>query len=101
MGMEERIEREEWKGYMERELRSTTLLSVPALPWLEHYFPHLTVLCEIQQRAERRIEDSLPEQQATSLCSLHSLHCQRDMAGLATLYKVLEQWPPHLQQPKF
>ncbi|MPC88890.1 hypothetical protein E2C01_083813 [Portunus trituberculatus] len=60
--------------------------------------PWTAVLDKIQKRAERLIKDGLPEQQAASLYSLHSLQHRRDVAGLATLYKVHDQRIPHMQE---
>ena len=59
---------------------------------------HLAVLDKIQWRTERLIKTGLPEQQAASLHSLHSLQHQRDVVGLATFYKVQEQRASHLQE---
>ncbi|MPC37271.1 hypothetical protein E2C01_030745 [Portunus trituberculatus] len=59
---------------------------------------HLAVLDKIQKRAERLIKDGLPDQQAASLYSLHSLQHHKDVAGLAILYKVQEQRVPHMQE---
>ncbi|MPC23014.1 hypothetical protein E2C01_016048 [Portunus trituberculatus] len=40
----------------------------------------------------------VPSTQAASLYSLHNLQHRRDVAGLATLYKVQEQRVPHVQE---
>ena len=74
------------------EIRSS--LEFSCLAWGGAAPSHLAVLDKIQRRAERLIEDGLPEQRA----GLHSLQHRRDVAGLATLYKVQEQRTPHLQE---
>ncbi|MPC32059.1 hypothetical protein E2C01_025362 [Portunus trituberculatus] len=66
------------------EIRSS--LEYSCLAWGGAAPSHLAVLDKIQRRAERLIKDGLPEQQAASLYSLHSLQHRRDGAGLATLY---------------
>ncbi|XP_045124027.1 uncharacterized protein LOC123511983 [Portunus trituberculatus] len=77
------------------EIRSS--LEYSCLAWGGAAPSHLAVLDKIQRRAERLIEDGPPEQQA-GLHSLHSLQHRRDVAGLATLYKVQEERTPHLQE---
>ena len=77
------------------EIRSA--LEYSCLAWGGAAPTHLAVLDKIQRKVERLIKDGLPEQQATSLRSLHSLQYRRDVAGVAT-YKVQEQRAPHLQK---
>ncbi|MPC50576.1 hypothetical protein E2C01_044405 [Portunus trituberculatus] len=81
---------------------STKLRSAPleytCLLWDGAVPSHIPVLDRIQQRAEKLIEDGFPEQEATPIHSQHSLQHHRDMAGLATLYKVQEQWVSNLQE---
>ena len=67
------------------------------LAWGGAASSHLTLLDKIQRRAERLIREG-PSQQEIGRRCLHSLQHRRDVAGLATLYKIQEQRAPHLQE---
>ena len=73
-------------------------LEYSCLAWGGAAPSHLAVLDKIQWRAERLIKNGLLQQQAASFRSLHNPQHRREVAGLATLYKVQEQRAPHLQE---
>ena len=68
-------------------------LEYSCLAWGGAAPSHLALLDRIQRRAERIIQDDLPQHQTT----LHSLQHRRDVAGLTALYKVQAQRASHLQ----
>ena len=76
------------------QIRST--LEYSCLAWGGAASSHLALLDKVQRRAQRLIQEILPEQHADQH-SLQSLQHRRDVAGLCTLYKVQECRAPHLQ----